>query len=76
MDVQSEKFRLMEWLASFNDMGTLEKLSQVRKESIKEAYEADLNPMSPEELMDRALASNKNIKEGEVYDIESILESK
>jgi len=76
MNVQSEKFRLIEWLVSLNDMGTLEKLSQVRKESIKEAYEAGLNPMSPEELMDRALASNKNIEEGEVYDIESILESK
>ena len=75
MNVQSEKFRLIEWLVSLNDMGTLEKLSQVRKESIKDAYESGLKPMSPEELTDRALVSNKNIEEGEVYDIESVLES-
>ncbi len=76
MNVQTEKFRLIEWLVSLNDIGTLEKLSQVRKESMKEAYEEGLKPMSPEELMDRALISNKNIEEGEVYETESIIESK
>ncbi len=76
MNVLSEKFKLIEWLVSLNDLEILEKLSQVRKESIKGTYDGSLQPMSPEELMERAVESNKDIEKGAVYDIESVLESK
>jgi hypothetical protein len=38
------------------------------------AYEASLKPMTKQELIDRALASERAIEAGEVYDIEVLLE--
>jgi len=76
MSVQSEKLKLIEWLVGLKDIGTLEKLSKVRKDSIEASYEASLKPMTQDELSNRAKESNKNIEEGKVYNIETILDPK
>jgi len=39
-----------------------------------EAYEASLKPMTREELINRALESERAIESGEVYDIDVLLE--
>jgi len=39
-----------------------------------EAYETSLKPMTKEELVARAMASEKDIENGDVFPIESIME--
>ncbi len=34
MDIQSEKFRLIEWLVGLKDISTLQKVAEVRNESM------------------------------------------
>jgi len=73
MDIQTEKIKLIEWLVGVNDVTLLQQISKFRSKSVKEAFETGMKPMSIEELEARAVASNKNIEQGEVYDIEEIL---
>jgi hypothetical protein len=73
MDIQAEKIKLIEWIVGVNDVTLLQKISKFRSKSVKEAFETNLKPMSTEELETRAVASNRNIEQGEVYDIEEIL---
>lgn len=73
MNVQTEKFRLIEWLVGVRDESTLEQLSKLREESIKKEYESNLKPMSVEELEKRAIESNKAIERGEYFDAKDVL---
>jgi hypothetical protein len=73
MDIQTEKIKLIEWLVGVNDVTLLQQISKFRSKSVKEAFERSMKPMSIEKLETRAVASNKNIEQGEVYDIEEIL---
>ena len=74
MTVQQEKFKLIEWLVKVQDPRILEALIRFRKKAEIEEYEASLKPMTKEELTARAVASNKAIENGDVYNIESILD--
>jgi len=74
MVVQQEKFKLIEWLVQLQDPRVLEALVRFRKKTEIEDYEASLKPMSVEELTARAIASNKDIENGDVYPIESIMD--
>ena len=74
MNVQAEKFKLIEWLIGLQDMATLKRLEELRKESEIAAYEASLKPMTIEELKARAMESNRAIANGEFSDIEEVLQ--
>ncbi len=72
MNVQTEKFKIIEWLIGLQDMATLKRLEELRRESEIAAYEASLKPMTKEELIARAQAANEDIKAGRVYTREEV----
>ena len=69
LNVQAEKYKLIEWLVGLNDEQTLEELDSIRKRN----QLAPLDAISPDQLVVRAEESNEAIKRGDVYDIEHIL---
>lgn len=74
MNVQAEKLQLIEWLVKLEDTNVLQQLQKLRDEEFVRAYEANLKPMTKEELIARAEESNRAITAGDVVDVESILE--
>lgn len=72
MNVQTEKLEVIEWLIHLQD---IDLLSYIK--SLKEANEAaltDQKPLTIEELIARAEAPNLAIEEGQVSDVERILD--
>ena len=57
MNVQAEKFKLIEWLVQLQDVAMLGKLKELKEQAEIAAYESKLKPMSKEELVERAKAS-------------------
>ena len=74
MTVHQEKFKLIEWLVKVQDPRILEALIRFRKKTEIEEYEANLKPMTKDELEARAMASEKAIENGNVFPIESIMD--
>ena len=74
MNIQAEKFKLIEWLVQLQNPTTLEKLLEFKKQAEIASYEANLKPMTKEELTARAEASEEAIAKGQVSNIESIIE--
>ncbi len=73
MNVQAEKLKLIEWLIGLQDVRTLEQLEQLRNQSEIDAYEANLKPMTREELVARAEASDSAIALGQVINVEDLI---
>ncbi len=71
MNTQEEKLKLINCYSSLKDASILNDLK-----TIKEDAEAGIIfvPMTKEELVERALASERDIKNGNVFPIESIVE--
>lgn len=74
MNLQTEKLRLIEWLARLQDADIVQHLLNVKQASESAAYEASLQPMSVTELLARAEQSNQAIAAGEHVAIEEALE--
>jgi hypothetical protein len=72
MNVQAEKLELITWLAQLQDVNLLEKLKELRQNAERKAYEASLKPMTVDELIARAQASNEDIKAGRIYSREEV----
>lgn len=72
MDLAEKKVEIIEWVAALQDKSALKKLEKLKKQSIKEAYEAKLKPLTKAELKARAKQSNKAIKAGKVTSIEDL----
>jgi hypothetical protein len=72
MDLAEKKVEIIEWVAALQDKSALKKLEQLKKQSIKEAYEARLKPFTKAELKARAKQANKAIKAGKVTSIEDL----
>lgn len=73
MNVQAEKFKLIEWLVQLQDLEVIQRIQALKDAAEVAAYEASLKPMTVEELVARAEESNQAIKEGRVSDIETIV---
>lgn len=69
MDIQTEKYKLIEWLVNLEDPETLVKLNAVRL-SIKSSPCVKL---TAEELEERAKRSNEAIQRGDVYDLDDLI---
>ena len=71
MNILDEKLELIKWITSLEDISVLNALK-----TIKEDAEAGIIfvPMTKEELVERALASERAIENGDVFPIESIVE--
>ncbi len=72
MDIQSVKLDLLVWLANLQDPQLLKQLLEFRKQNEKNGKEQELKPMSREELIARALESEKAFEAGEVIDIDEL----
>jgi len=72
MNLQTEKLQLIEWLVRLQDTDIVQRLLEVKQDSEKAAYEASLKPMTVQELIARAEASNEDIEAGRVYTREEI----
>lgn len=73
MNLQTEKLRLIEWLARLQDADIVQRLLEIKQDSEVAAYEASLKPMTVEELLARAEESNRAIEAGDHVDIEDAL---
>ena len=76
MDIQTVKLDLIQWLAGLQDPAKVFKILDARKEIEANGYEASLKPMTREELVARAIASNEAIEKGEVTDWEDMMKEK
>ena len=73
MNVQAEKFKLIEWLVQLQDLEVIKSIQAI-KEAVEVAeYEASLKPMTVEELVARAEESNRDIENGRVHDIDEVM---
>lgn len=73
MNIHAEKLELIAWVARLQDVNLLERLKEFRQKAETEHYEASLKPMTVEELVARAEASNRAIENGEYLPIEEAL---
>ena len=58
-NVQAQKFQLIEWLIQLQDTAVLEQVKALKDEN-------EFTPITSEELRERALASERDIAEGNV----------
>jgi hypothetical protein len=72
MNVQAEKFKLIEWLVQLQDLEVIQRIQALKNAAEVAEYEASLKPMSVEELVARAEESNEDIKAGRVYTREEV----
>lgn len=72
MTLELRKFHLIETLIGLTDEVLLSRVEDLLREARIEAYEANLQPMSIEELERRALVAEKDIKNGDVVDMEAL----
>ena len=73
MNVQAEKLHLIEWLVQLQDLNVLEQIKELKKRQEQLAYEASLKPMTMDEKLARAKASEEDIKAGSVHPIEEVM---
>ncbi|TAK31174.1 MAG: hypothetical protein EPO28_18360 [Saprospiraceae bacterium] len=76
MDVNTVKLDLLVWLANLQDPRLLNQLLEFRKKTEKNGHSISLKPMTQAELVERALASEKAIAEGNVIDWEDMVNEK
>ena len=73
MTIEHRKYDLVQLIMSIQD----EKILDVYEEMIRKlkiaAYEAKMKPMTIEELIQRALRSEEDIKAGRLTDIEEVI---
>ncbi len=72
MTLEARKFHLIEFLVALRDESVVSKVENLLREERIKAYESSLKPMSAKELQKRALASEKDIKEGNLIDIDDL----
>lgn len=78
MDIQAEKLHLIEQLARLQDVGTIEKIKEVlkgfnRDEAI--GFNPEGTTITSSDLIFRAEASNRAIKEGKTKSIDQVREN-
>ncbi len=72
MTLELRKFQLIEFIMSVRDEKLLVKYEEMMRKARIEAYESSLKPMTVNELRERALAAEKDIKEGRGIDIDDL----
>jgi len=65
-NVQAQKFQLIEWLIQLQDTAVLEQVKALKDEN-------EFTPITSEELHERALASERDIAEGNVIPLREMM---
>ncbi len=66
-NVQAEKFQLIEWLIQLTDTTVLEQVKALKDEN------EQFTPLTSDELRERALASERDIAEGNVIPLREMM---
>jgi len=66
-NVQAEKFQLIEWLIQLKDTAVLNQVKALKDEN------EQFTPLTSEELHERALASERDIAEGNVIPLREMM---
>ncbi len=73
MNLDARKVELIEWVASLKDQDLLEKIEDLKKQAVREAYESELQPMS-QQLYETLIAeSEADIVAGRIYSHEDVV---
>jgi len=67
VNLQAEKLQLIEWLVQLQDTEVIQQIKALKEE------EADITPLSVEELHQRALDAERDIAEGNVTPIRDMM---
>lgn len=73
MNIHAKKIQIIEWIASLKDPELLNKIETLKKQSVKESYEAGLTPMSMEAYEAMIASSEQDIKAGRLYSHEEVV---
>ena len=73
MDLQAEKFRLIEWLVQVQDVQILKQIGELKRRKAVADYEAQLKPMTMGELKTRLHASMEDVVAGRVHTLEEVM---
>ena len=73
MNLQAEKFRLIEWLVQVQDVHVIKQITELKNQKAAADYEAQLKPMTMEELKARLAASEADVDAGRLHDIKDVL---
>lgn len=72
-DIYIEKLKLLEWIVKLQDKATIKKFIALKEQSDRsDDYDEEFPPLTKKDLIVRAEEANKNIEQGDVYDIESV----
>ncbi len=74
MTLELRKFHLIEMIMKVSDERVLAKYEELLRETPIEEYESSLKPMTQEELRQRALAAEEDIKAGRFMELEDLEE--
>lgn len=66
MDLALKKIELIEWLTKVNDESLIQKVDKLKRQTLKEAYEAKLTPMSSDEYANVLQQAESDYKHGRV----------
>lgn len=72
-DIYIEKLKLLEWIVKLQDKAVIKKFIALKEQNDTSDYEEEFPPMTKEQLIDNVKQSEKDIVEGRISDIESVL---
>ncbi len=72
MNLKTEIENISRQLEMMNDEQLIEAIKKIMAFARTKSYEADLKPMSRDELIKRALQSNDDIANGRTEDVEAV----
>ena len=73
MDLEQRKLLLAQRLLELNDVRMIASVELLLKEFKAELYEAELKPMTKEELVQRIETAEREVENGRVYTTEDLL---
>ncbi len=73
MNLQAEKFRLIEWLVQVEDVQIINQIGELKKLSAIANYEAQLKPMTVEDLKIKLHASLEDVAAGNVHKLNELM---
>lgn len=72
MNIAVKKVEIIEWLVQLKDEQLLDKVEKLKKQSIKEAYESRLRPMSAKAYKAMLEQAENDFKQGRVISQERL----
>ncbi len=73
MNLQAEKIRLIEWLVQVQDVQVIKQIVELKNQKSVSDYEAQLKPMTIEELKSKLHASMEDVAAGRVDRLEDVM---